>query len=151
MGIIQLFIPVLTFAMGYFLTGIGYKRDMKLGITREKFEKLYHPFYMLIHELGTDTADGEGLELGAEGCSELRPLFDHLTANMYLASPEGQKLFWETRKLFICCETEGDKLDKEKEQALDQALGTLFGHLLQEYVKTAVALGYLDETALAEG
>ena len=56
--IIKLFIPVITFAMGYFLTDIGYKRDRKLSIVREKFEKLYHPFYMLINELGTEREEG---------------------------------------------------------------------------------------------
>jgi hypothetical protein len=143
MRIIQLFIPVITFAMGYFLTGIGYKRDRKLSIIREKFEKLYHPFYLLLHELGTDTADGEGLELAAEGYSGLRPLINHLTENVYLTSSEGQKRFMETRKLFICCcMAEGDSLDKEKEQLFEASFGALIDYLMLEYVKAATTLGY---------
>ena len=141
--ILQLLIPVITFAMGYFLTNIGYKRDRKLSIIREKFEKLYHPFYLLLCELGTDVEDEEGMELAAEGYSELRPFFDHLRANVYLASPEGQKLFAETRKLFVrCCKMEGDQIDKEKEQLFGEAFNALCEYLILEYVKAAKALGY---------
>jgi len=141
-GIIQLLIPVITFAMGYFLTNIGYKRDRKLSIMREKFEKLYHPFYLLLHELGTDTKDGEALELGAEGYSGFKPFFDHLKYNMYLASPEGQKLFWETRKLFYSCTADSERIDEEKDLLFGQSFGALCEYLLLEYVKAAKALGY---------
>ena len=150
-GIIQLLIPVVTFVMGYFLTSIGYKRDRKLSIIREKFEKLYHPFYLLIHELGTDTADGEGLELGAEGPSAFKPFLDHLTANMYLASSEGQRLFWETRKLLVCCMTENDMIDKENEEEFGQLFGALCEYLILEYVKAAKALGYELEAETRAG
>jgi len=142
--IIQLFIPVVTFAMGYFLTSIGYKRDRNLSIIREKFEKLYHPFYMLMNELGTEREEGfEFSSENAEGVAAIKQLLDHLITNMYLASSDGQKIFWETRKLFISSMSEGNLvLDKEKEEQLDKLLGELFGYLLQEYVKTANALGY---------
>jgi len=141
-GIVQLLIPVVTFAMGYFLTNIGYKRDRKLSIIREKFEKLYHPFYLLLYELGADREDGEGLELGAGGYSEFSPFLDHLTANVYLASAEGQKLYVETRKLFLrCCMAKGD-VDKETDQRFGESFGALCEHLMWEYVKAAKALGY---------
>ena len=55
---LQLLIPVITFAMGYFLTDIGYRRDRKLSIVREKFDKLYHPFYILVNVLGMDNKSG---------------------------------------------------------------------------------------------
>jgi len=58
--------------MGYFLTNIGYKRDRKLSTIREKFEKLYHPFYLMLFQFGTDTNDGEALEISAGGISELK-------------------------------------------------------------------------------
>ena len=142
MGIIQLFIPVVTFAMGYFLTNIGYMRERKLSLIREKFEKLYHPFYLLMYELGRDTEDGEGLAIGTEEFSGFKPFFDHLTANVYLASPEGQKLFAEMRKLFVHCCMAGDKVGKEKEQLFAQRFGALCEYLMLEYVKAAKALGY---------
>jgi len=148
LGIIQLLIPIATFAMGYFLTNIGYKRDRKLNVVRERFEKLYHPFYLMMHEFGTDTEDGEGLELAAEGYSGLKPFFDHLKHNMYLASPEGQKLFWDTRKIFYACMADGDSAGEEKEQRFGQSFGVLCEYLMREYVKTAKALGYeLDAEA----
>jgi len=150
MGIIQLFIPVVTFAMGYFLTGIGYKRDRRLSIIREKFEKLYHPFYMLIHEFGTNTADGEGFEFSTRDSSVLKQFLDHLTMNSYLMSSEGQKLFWETRKLFFSYMAEGYVIDEEKEQLLDRSIGALFEYLMQEYVKAAIALGYLDAKEITQ-
>jgi len=139
-GVIQLFIPVITFAMGYFLTGIGYKRDRKLSITREKFEKLYHPFYILVHNLGTDREDG--IAIGSEDPSVFKPFIDHLTANAYLASSEGQKLIWETRSLVVSCIAEGGSVDKEKDLLLTKSIGALFEHLIQEYMKSATALGY---------
>jgi len=149
-GIIQLLVPVATFAMGYYLTDIGYKRERKLSITREKFEKLYHPFYMMINELGT--AREEGFEFDTEteeGRNGLKQLLDHLIANVYLASSEGQSLFWETRRLFISCTTKGDTNDKEKEQLLEKSLGELFGYLIMEYIKSANALGYEFDAAKA--
>ena len=142
MDFFKLVIPVVTFAMGYYLTNIGYKRDRRLSIVREKFDRLYHPFYLLMHELGSNTADGEGLELGAEDISGFEPFFEHLTANMYLTSSEGQKLFWETRKLFISCLATGDNLDPEKEAAFGASFGALCEYLLQEYVETGKTLGY---------
>ena len=141
-GIITLFIPVVTFAMGYFLTDIGYKRDRKLSIVREKFEKLYHPFYMLVCELGTDTEGGDGFALNTEDSSAFGQLFDHLIHNAYLATSEGQSLIWETRMLFVSCNADGNNIDKEKEQLLEKSIRALFGHLIQEYVKSASALGY---------
>jgi len=140
MGIIQIFIPVITFAMGYFLTDIGYKRERKLSIIREKFEKLYHPFYMLITELGTDAEAGFSFETG--NSSALKQLFDHLAANAYLASSEGQILIWETRTVFVPSFSEGYIADKEKDQLLEKSIGALFEYLLQEYMKCANALGY---------
>jgi len=142
MIITQLLIPVVTFLMGYFLTNIGYKRDRKLNIIREKFEKLYHPFYMLINELGTDTGDGAGFAFNTEDSPVIRKLLDHLTANVYLASSEGQKLIWETRIIFISCVAAGNTVNKEKEQLFEKSISALFEHLIQEYLKSANALGY---------
>jgi len=138
--IIKLFIPIVTFAMGYFLTNIRYKRERKLSITREKFEKLYHPFYMLMNELGTD--EGEGLAFDVDNKPVLKQFFDHLMTNIYLASSKGQQHFWETRKLFLSYSTENGATDKEKKQLLEEAFGKLFMYLLQEYVKHAQILGY---------
>jgi len=146
MGILQLFIPVITFVMGYFLTNIGYRRDRRLGIIREKFEKLYHPFYLLLHELGAEREDG-ALEMSGEGVSMLKPFFDHLKHNMYLASPEGQKLFWETRKLFFSCLAEGDGIEEERAQLLGESFESLCTYLMLEYVKSAKSLGYELDTA----
>ena len=140
MDIIQLLLPILTFAMGYFLTGIEHKRERKSNILREKFEKLYHPFYLLVNELGTDT--GDGFAFSVKDSSSLKRFFEHFTTNVYLASSEGQALFWEARVLFYSCLAEGDNLCKAKEEQLDQAMSVLFGHMLQEYVKSANALGY---------
>jgi len=138
MGIIQLFVPVVTFAMGYLLTNIGYKRDRKLSIVREKFEKLYHPFYLLVHELGTEKE--EGFAVGGE-TSEFKPFLNHLTKNAHLASSQGQQLIWETRSLFISC-TAGDSVDNEKEQLFETSVHALFELLILEYVKSAKTLGY---------
>jgi len=138
-GGLQLFIPVITFAMGYYLTNIGYRRDRKLSITREKFEKLYHPFYMLIHELGTDREDG--IALGGDNPSEFKPFIDLLTTNAYLASSEGQRLIWETRGILVSCIAESD-INEEKDQLLANSIGKLFEHLIQEYMNSAAALGY---------
>ena len=152
MGIIQLFIPIVTFAMGYFLTDIGYKRDRKLSIVREKFEKLYHPFYLMIHELGSDREDG-AIEIGGDdedAFTALKPFLDHLMKNVYLASPEGQKLFAETRLLFIECTKGGDILDKEKAQQFEVSFGSLCNYLVLEYLKTVKTLGYeLDAEGFA--
>ena len=142
MGIIQLFIPIITFAMGYFLTDIGYRRNRKLSIIREKFEKLYHPFFVLINELGTDTDDGVGMAFDTENTSVLKRFFDHLFPNMYLASSKGQQLILETRMLFVSNLAKGDTVDKEKEQLLEKSISALFEHLIQEYVQSAKALGY---------
>ncbi|MCL2702067.1 MAG: hypothetical protein FWE91_00445 [Defluviitaleaceae bacterium] len=140
-GIIQLLIPVVTFAMGYFLTDIGYKRDRKLSIVREKFEKLYHTFYVLLHEFGTDTE--EGFAFDTENSAVLKPIIDHLTTNAYLASSEGQKLIWKTRNIYISYMSRGeDIIDKEKDQLFEKSLTALFDHLILEYVKAAKALGY---------
>ena len=140
MDIIQLFLPIVTFAMGYYLTGIQHKRDRKLSILREKFEKLYHPFYVMINELGTET--GEGFALNTEDGSVLKRFFDHFTTNAYLASSEGQQLFWETRSLYMHSMAEGRTLSKEEDQALGESVSALFGHFLQEYIKAANTLGY---------
>ena len=140
MEIIQLFVPVVTFVMGYFLTNVGYKRDKKLSIIREKFEKLYHPFYVMINKLGSET--DEGFAFSIEDSSALKQFFDHFSMNMYLASPEGQKLFWEARNLFMRCIAKGDEISKEQEYQFDKSMSVLFGHLLQEYVKSANILGY---------
>ena len=140
--IIQLFIPVITFAMGYYLSNIRYKRDRKLSIIREKFEKLYHPFFMLINELGTDTEDGAGFAFDTENTSILKRFFDHLLSNVYLASCEGQQLILQTRVLFVCDIAKGDGIDKEKEQLFEKSIGALFDHLMQEYLKAGKALGY---------
>jgi len=140
MSIFQLVIPVITFLMGYFLTNVGYKRDRKLSITREKFEKLYHPFYILVHTLGTDREDG--IALGGDDPSTFKPFIDHLTANAYLASPEGQKLIWETRSLLVSYMGDGNVMDDEKDRLLTKSIEKLFAHLIQEYLKSAAALGY---------
>jgi len=139
-GIIQIFIPVITFAMGYFLTNIGYKRDRKLSIMREKFEKLYHPFYIMINELGTDVELGFAFD--TENRSVIKPFIQHLAVNSYLATSKGQTLIWETRRLFVCCTAENYIIDKEKEQQLEQLISELFEHFVQEYIKSADALGY---------
>jgi len=140
LGIIQLFIPIITFAMGYFLTDIGYRRDRKLNIVREKFEKLYHPFYMLVHELGTDREDG--IAIGGDDPAVFKPLIDHLSANAYLASTEGQKLIWETRFIVVSCMGKEQILDEEQDKMLTKSIESLFAYLIEEYMKTATTLGY---------
>jgi len=144
LSIIQLFIPIITFAMGYFLANIVYQRDRKLNIVREKFEKLYHPFYLLLHQIGAETGDGETLVIGGENEEDhmvFKPFFDHLTANIYPASPKGQKLYMDARKLFVgCCTLENN--DEEKGRLLGLSFGVLCDHLLEEYVKCAKTLGY---------
>jgi len=140
MSIFQLIIPVITFLMGFFLTNIGYKRDRKLSITREKFEKLYHPFYVLVHSLGTDREDG--IALGGDDPATFKPFIDHLTANAYLASTEGQRLIWETRSLVVSYTAEGNVMDEEKDMILTKSIEKLFTHLIQEYMKSATVLGY---------
>jgi hypothetical protein len=141
LGVIQLFIPIITFAMGYFLTDIGYKRDRKLGIIREKFDRLYHPFYILINEHGTDHETG-GFAFDNENLDVLKPILDHLTKNSHLATTEGQMLIWETRYHFISIATEEETIDKDKEELFGKSLGALLEHLIQEYMKSAKALGY---------
>ena len=138
--IIQLFVPVITFAMGYFLTDIGYRRDRKLNLVREKFDKLYHPFYMLALEQGTDRADG--VAIGSGGIAEFKPFLDHLTANSYLAPSEGQKLIWETRYLLFSSMAKGDDISEEEDLQLGESLGKMFEYFMQEYTKSANSLGY---------
>ena len=140
MDIIQLILPVVTFAMGYFLTGIAHKRDTKIRIMREKFEKLYHPFFVMVNELGTETE--EGFAFSVKDREVLKQFFDHFSKNMYLATSDGQRIFWETRSLFFRCTAEGDALNAEQERLFDESMSELFGYLLQEYVKNANALGY---------
>ena len=140
MGIITLLLPVVTFAMGYYLTGIEHKRELKRRILREKFEKLYHPFYVMINELGT--ASEEGIAFSAEDSEVIKRFFDHFMTNAYLANTEGQKLFWDARSQFYRFVSDGDNKSKEKEQKLDEAMGALFGHFLMEYINLANALGY---------
>ena len=142
MGLIQLFIPVITFLMGYFLTDIGYKRDRKLSIIREKFEKLYHPFFMMLNELGTDTEDGAGFAFDTDNTSTLGRFFAHLFSNIYLASPEGQRLIMETRMLFVSNMAKGDTVEEENKHLFEESISELFGHLINEYTKSAKALGY---------
>jgi len=150
MGIVQLLVPIITFAMGYFLTNIGYKRDRRLSIIREKFEKLYHPFFMLINELGTDTEDGAGFAFDTENPAVLKRFFDHLLSNVHLASSQGQQLILETRALFVTQIVKGDQADQEMLALFEQSISALFGHLLQEYVKSATALGYEFGDALGQ-
>ena len=138
--IFQIIIPVITFAMGYFLTNIGYKRDRKLSIIREKFDKLYHPFLVLVNELGMDNEFGFAFD--SENGDTLKPILEHLTKNAYLTTTEGQKLIWETRYLFVSGATEGETIDKDREELFAKTLGTLFEHLIKEYMKSAIALGY---------
>ena len=140
LGVLQLFIPVITFAMGYFLTDIGYKRDRKLSIIREKFDRLYHPFYILVNELGMDNTLGFAFD--SENGDMLKPILEHLTKNSYLTTAEGQKLIWETRFLFISGVTERETSDKDNEEQFAKSIGALFEHLVQEYMKSAHALGY---------
>ena len=140
MDIIQLFIPVITFAMGYFLTDIEHRRDRKRDIVREKFDKLYHPFYRLINELGTDSE--YGFAFNTEDVAGLRPFFDHLAMNIHLATTEGQTLFWETRKLFLCTLAKANLPETDLEEKFAQSISALFSHLIQEYIKSAVILGY---------
>ena len=139
-GILQLFIPVITFAMGYFLTDIGYKRDRKLSIIREKFDRLYHPFFVLVNELGMD--NGLGFAFDSENGAALKPILEHLTKNAYLATAEGQKLIWETRYLFVSGAAEGEATGQDQEELFAKSLGAMFEHLIQEYMKSAHALGY---------
>jgi len=140
--ILQLLIPIATFAMGYLLTNIGYKRDRKLSVIREKFVKLYHPFYLLVNELGTDTEDGAGFAFDTEDTFTLKRFFDLLLPNVYLASSEGQKLILETRMLFFSNIAKDNHVDEDKAQLFENSISALFGHLIQEYVKSAKALGY---------
>ena len=144
--IIQLLIPLATFAMGYCLTNVGYNRERKLSIVREKFEKLYHPFYQMINELGTENEIG--FEFDTENRSVLKPLLNHLTENSYLASSEGQKLIWETRRIFVRCTAEDYSADSESEKMLEKSLSLLFGHLVQEYIKSSKVLGYEFDIAM---
>ena len=139
-GILQLFIPVITFAMGYYLTDIGYKRDRKLSIIREKFDKLYHPFYVLVNELGTENE--LGFMFDSADIDVFAPIIEHLTKSAYLATIEGQKLIWETRYLFVASAANGEIIDKEKDELLAKSIGALFEHLVKEYTKSASALGY---------
>jgi len=143
-SIITLILPVITFAMGYFLTNVGYKRDRKLSIIREKFDRLYHPFYVLVNELGADygTDDGVGFAFDSENFDALNPILAHLTKNAYLATAEGQILIWETRHLFVLYAKKGETIDKDKEDLFAKSIGALFEHLIQEYMKSANALGY---------
>ena len=138
--IFQIIIPVITFLMGYFLTSIGYKRDRKLCIIREKFDKLYHPFLILAMELGVE--NGFGFAFDSENGETLKPILEHLIKNAYLTTTEGQKLIWEARYLFVSGATEGETIDKEREELFAKSLGSLFEHLIQEYTKSATALGY---------
>ena len=140
MDILRLLLPVITFAMGYLLTGVAHKRALKRDILRERFEKLYHPFYIMINELGTESAEGFAFSVG-DG-TVIKSFFDHLTRNIYLASTEGQALFWQTRSLFYRCVTNENPLSPESEHAIDEALGALFSHLLMAYLRCANALGY---------
>jgi len=139
-GIVQLLIPVITFAMGYFLTNIGYKRDRKLSIIREKFDRLYHPFFVLVNELGMDNESGFALD--SENGDMLKPILEHLTKNAYLSTAEGQKLIWETRYLFVSNTTGGEIIDKDKEELFAKSIGVLFEYLIQGYMEAANALGY---------
>jgi len=139
-AILQLFIPVVTFAMGYFLTDIGYRRDRKLSIIREKFDRLYHPFFVLINELGIDNEFGFAID--SENGAVLKPILEHLTKNAYLTTAEGQKLIWETRYLFVSGATEGETIDNDNEELFAKSIGALFEYLIQEYMKSANALGY---------
>ena len=138
--IVQLFIPVITFAMGYFLTDIGYRRDKKLNLVRERFDKLYHPFYMLALEHGTGRADG--VAIGAGGNEEFTHFVDHLAANSYLASSEGQKIIWETRYLLVSCIAKESEPDEESEALLGESISKMFDYFMQEYMKAANKLGY---------
>ncbi|MCL2679140.1 MAG: hypothetical protein FWF18_02475 [Dehalococcoidia bacterium] len=138
--VLQFFIPVITFAMGYFLTNIGYKRDRKLSIIREKFNGLYHPFFVLVSGLGAENEFGFAID--SNNGVVLRPILELLTKNAYLATADGQKLIWETRYLFVSGVTEGEIIDKEKEELFAKSLGSLFEHLIQEYMKSAKVLGY---------
>jgi len=142
MEIVQICIPVITFLMGYFLTNIGYMRSRKLDIVREKFEKLYHPFFLLVNELGTDTEDGFGLAFDTENTSLVKRLIDHLFVNVYLASSEGQRLILETRILLISNMAKGDTVEKENIELFEKSISVLFEHLLLEYMKSAKDLGY---------
>ena len=140
-GIIQLIIPVVTFLMGYFLTDIGYRRNRRLNVIRETFEKLYHPFYMMMLELGTDRDDGL-VAIDGDDPAVLKQVIDHLTANAYLATSKGQTLIWETRSIVVSCMAEDNKPDKEKDELLAKSIGALFEHLIEEYMRSATALGY---------
>jgi len=111
-GIMQLLIPVITFAMGYFLTDIGYRRDRKLSIIREKFDRLYHPFLVLVNELGMDIELGFAFD--SENKDNLKPILEHLTKNAYLTTAEGQKLIWETRYLLFQARLKGRQSTKIK-------------------------------------
>ena len=139
--IIQLFIPVITFAMGYFLTDIGYRRDRKLSLVREKFDKLYHPFYMMVLEHGTERTDG-AFAIGGGGVAEFKPFLDHLAANSYLATSDGQKMIWETRYFLLSCLAKEDELDEETDTKLGESIGAMFAFFVQEYMKSANKLGY---------
>jgi len=137
--IIQLFIPVITFIMGYFLTNIGYKRDRKLSIIQGKFDKLYHPFFVLVNELGMDNEAGFAFD--SEHRDMLKPILEHLTKNAYLATSKGQKLIWETRYLFVSSTSEKEPINNE-EELFAKSIGALFEHLIQEYMLSARTLGY---------
>jgi len=64
-------------------------------------------------------------------------------SNMYLASPEGQRLFADARKLFVCCcMAKSNVANEEQEELLGQLFGALCEYLMKEYAKSALALGY---------
>jgi len=142
MGIVQICIPVVTFLMGFFLTDIGYRRKRKLDIVREKFEKLYHPFFLLINELGRETEDGFGFAFDTDNTAVLKRLIDHLFINVYLASTEGQRLILETRILLISNTAKGENVELGNVALFEQSIDALFEHLLEEYMRSAKALGY---------
>jgi len=139
--ILTFVIPVITFAMGYYLTNIGYKRERKLSIIREKFEKLYHPFYLMGFELGIEAEEG-GLILDLEDGYVVKQLIDHLTKNIYLASIESQTLFMEVKSLYLSMMNSSDCIDEEKMKTPFLDLVTT---LMNEYAECLIVLGYLNK------
>jgi len=162
MGIIQLLLPVATFAMGFFLTDIQYRREKKMRVIREKFEKLLHPFWMLINELGADRP--EGLALDVKNTEVFQPILDHLLQNSYLAPAKGQEMVWTMRAVGLLRATDTDDIDRSTLESLEATFGDFenveklyerltgecFVYYMKLYEKTAKILGY-EMLAMAYG
>ncbi|MCL2406635.1 MAG: hypothetical protein FWC95_01765 [Defluviitaleaceae bacterium] len=145
--IIQLFIPVLTFAMGYFLSAIAHKRAhnlaMERALEREKFDNLYHPIFIMLISLGKDVKEGISMP-STRDTAAVNQIILLLKERIYLAPLNTQKNAWEfIHKIkFIQQEVNLETADEAVCNDLDVKFGMLIGVLLNEYKLTADKLGY---------